>query len=72
MYDEIPGLLYLVGVVFTVISWIFLLFSKNVCPKSKEIFILRLSIIWILFFCKCRTDAHFKPVFRYMRKPLGL
>ena len=35
MYDEIPGLLYLVGVVFTVISWIF---------------ILRLSIIWILFF----------------------
>ena len=50
MYDEIPGLLYLVGVVFTVISWIFLLFSKNVCPKSKEIFILRLSIIWILFF----------------------
>lgn len=50
MYDKIPGLLYLVGVVFTVISWIFLLFSKNVCPKSKEIFILRLSIIWILFF----------------------
>jgi len=62
MYDEIPGLLYLVGLV---------VFKKCL---SKEQGDFHITIIHHLdtVFCKCRTDAHFKPVFRYMRKPLGL
>ena len=50
MYDKIPGLLYSTGALFTIVSWVFILFSRNIHPKNKKILILRLSIIWMLFF----------------------
>lgn len=50
MYDKIPGLLYSTGALFTIVSWAFILFSRNIHPKNKKILILRLSIIWMLFF----------------------
>lgn len=49
MYDEIPVVMYLSGVLFSILSWIYLSLSKCIHIESRRIFILQLSIIWILF-----------------------
>lgn len=49
MYDEIPVVMYLSGVLFSTLSWIYLSLSKCIHIESRRIFISQLSIIWILF-----------------------
>lgn len=49
MHDEIPVLIYLSGVLFSVLSWIYLFLSKSIRIENREIFLLQLSVIWILF-----------------------
>lgn len=49
MYDEIPVVIYLSGVLFSILSWMYLSLSKCIHIENKKIFVLQLSIIWILF-----------------------